>query len=215
MKKAIEDRAEQERIAAIIPGFGDMKEDARAAVCEEIESISIWLDLSLDMKEKHENPEVRKNVRKELRSFEKKIEAVRGAFGNLTTPARREIEKRVSREIRGSDQENTAKLNRIAEELERLRIWVAEAQAFNQGRRGQPKKTEALESVKCLEELWNKCARKRPTMVTGHNSSQKHGVFLELCEAVIVPIYEQKDLPPPSIQSLVQAAIYPPKFEDK
>ena len=62
-----------------------------------------------------------------------------------------------------------------------------------------------------LVALWERQTGKKPTISTGEK--KKGGSFVNFCKAVIDPIYEGFGISPPSVPSLAQSILYPPKRE--
>ena len=60
--------------------------------------------------------------------------------------------------------------------------------------------------------LWERQTGKKPTIST-RASGKKGGPFIDFCKAVIEPIYAGFGLSAPSIGSLAQEVLYPPKQE--
>lgn len=75
---------------------------------------------------------------------------------------------------------------------------------------GRPGNANAEEAMRGLVGIWEEQTSRRPTIITD-GTGQKHGPFLEFCEAFFTPLYEKFDLTSPSCAALAQKILYPPR----
>jgi hypothetical protein len=76
---------------------------------------------------------------------------------------------------------------------------------------GRPQDQVTRDLVQKLGELWRKQTGRPPTVATDWESYKKSGDFLEFCEEVIMPIWENRGVNLPAVEAFVKNYLYPPK----
>lgn len=196
----------EEKLFTLLPEIND-----REQFLEDIAMVSIWLRLNLedlvnakmnrksDMKLLEDLAGELKNAREVIESLEKRLSK------KMTWKASGKYGGRGWR-IAGEDQ-----VVKFTESMVQFETWVREIRVGYNHSGGQPAKIDADDAVGGLAAVWEEHTGSRPTIATDPHSYEKSGSFLELCRAMIIPVYESFSLVPPSIPSIVKNNLYPPK----
>jgi hypothetical protein len=99
-------------------------------------------------------------------------------------------------------EERSAWALQLLGDIERLHA-IALADLPKRGR-GRPPDDIARRLVYRLGELWEAQTGHRPTLIIDPLTQERRGGFLELCEALVVPVWQSRGVTAPSVKDLVQ-----------
>ena len=94
---------------------------------------------------------------------------------------------------------------------DRLRKLGEKAQAkFPRRSKGRPSDDIIRALIEQLTKIWLAQTGEQPTVTTGDGPAyEKRGDFLDFCEAIVDPIWNNRSEKPPSIKDFVKLKLYP------
>lgn len=194
------------KLFALFPEGADLK-----SMHSDVTEFAIWW--SIILQEHDATPGEDKAAREELERLSSSLEHALELFGRMSEKARWLMYRR-ARILLGSREsisDARAKVDETVASLKSLHdLALVSQKNIPPARRGRPR-SHADDMVKGLAEIWEDYSGRPARLSTDVSTGRKSSRFKDFCVLVVPMIFENAGLQPPSIDSAIKAAIYPPK----